>query len=335
MWSQEMWRSTASAFLLTGLVFAVLSGEAISMHAADAPLELVSPYQQYELKLRPFYPVPNRAAGFLLPVRINGGRPLRLVLDSAAEFIVIGTKAGRSLDISTGSEIELVGLGSRTAKVGRAATLEIGPVSFRNCPVALMDRSPSEGADGVIPLSLFSQFLLRFDFPGQTLGLIPYPRQGKTAVPPRHAAAKHNLLLVATVLNEKQSGYVVLDTGAFCSAVSREVARTLSGFPIAPEVTLVAGTGAATGQRVPSAVHFAIAQHDLVPREIVALDLSDLNRHFGVEVVGVLGFPELAHYLLTVDYRAGRVKFEPPQRLSARKLHRGHDVESPSARAFH
>jgi len=304
------------------------------MRAADAPVELVSPYQKYELKLRPFYPVPNRAAGSLLPVRINGGRPLRMVLDSGAEFIVIGAKAGRSLGISTGSEIELVGLGSKTAKVGRAATVQIGPISFRNCPVAITDRAASEGADGVIPLSLFSQFLLRFDSPGQTLGLIPYPREGNAVVPPSRAAAKHNPLLVATVLNNKQGGYVVLDTGAFCSAISREVARTLSGFPIAPAVPVVAGTGAATGQHVSSAVHFAIAQYDLVPREVVALDLSDLNRHFGVEVIGVLGFPELSQYVLTIDYRDGRVEFEPPQRLSARKLHRAHDNESPSALAF-
>lgn len=329
-----MWRSPASAFLLTGLIFAALDGEAISIRAADAPGELLSPYQQYELKLRPFYPLPNRAAGFLLPVRINRGRPLRLVLDSGAEFIVIGAKAARSLDISTGAEIELVGLGSRTAKVGRAATLEIGPVSFRNCPVAVMDRAAGEGADGVIPLSLFSPFLLRFDFPGQTLRLIPFPLEGNAAGPPARAAAKHNPLLVATVLNDKQSGYVVLDTGAYCSAVSREVARTLGGFPLAPEVTLVAGTGAAAGQRVSSAVHFAIAQHDFVPQEVVALDLSDLNRHFGVEVVGVLGFPELAPYVLTIDYRNGRVEFEPPRKLSAGKLHRGRDVETPSALAF-
>ena len=330
-----MWRSAVSAILLSGLVLGgVRAGEAGSTPAPNAPPELVSPYEQYDLKLLAFNPAPRCPAGVLLHVRINGRRPLRLVLDSGAEFIVIGAKDARSVGLSAGPEMDLVGLESRTARVGRAETVEIGPLSFRNCPVAFVKGKVIEGADGVIPLSLFSAFLLRLDLPEKMLGLIPYPREEDRAVPPIPGVAKHDLLLVATVLNGKQKGYVVMDTGAFCSAISRAVARTLSGFPIGPEVTLVAGTGAATGQRVPSAVHFAIAQHDLVPHEVVALDLSDLNRHFGVEVVGVLGFPELAHYVLTVDYRNGRVKFEPPQSTSARELDRGRNAQPPAPPAF-
>ena len=125
--------------------------------------------------------------------------------------------------------MELVGLGSRPARVGWAETVEIGPVSFRNCRVAFVDGKVVEGADGVIPLSLFSEFLLRLDLPEKTLGLIPYPREQNPAIPPTRGVTKHDLLLVATVLNGKQSGYVVLDTGAYCSAISREAARTLSG----------------------------------------------------------------------------------------------------------
>ena len=91
-----MWRRAAAAFLLIGLILGSLrASEASPTPAPDAPAELVSPYQPYDLKLRPFYPVPSRPAGVLLHVRINGGRPLRLVLDSGAEFIVIGAKAAR------------------------------------------------------------------------------------------------------------------------------------------------------------------------------------------------------------------------------------------------
>jgi hypothetical protein len=201
--------------------------------------------------------------------------------------------------------------------------------------VAIVNGSVIEGADGVIPLSLFSDFLLRLDLPGKTLGLIPYRHEENPAVPPTHGVTRHNLLLVATVLNGEQDGYVVLDTGAFCSAVSREVARTLSGFPIMPDVRLAAGTGAATGQRVSSTVHFAVAAQDLITDEVVAIDLSNLSRHYGVEVMGVLGFPALTHFVLTIDYRNGRVKIEPPQSISARELHRGHNAKSPAAVAFH
>ena len=330
-----MWRRAAATFLAIWLILGGLrASKAGPTSASDAPPELVSPYQPYELKLRPFCPIPSRPAGVLLHGRINGGRPLRLVLDTGAEFIVIRAKAARSAGISARSEMELVGLGSRSARVGRAETVEIGPVRFRNCRIALVDGNIVEGADGVIPLSFFSDFLLRLNLPGKTLGLIPYPRDQDPAIPSTRGVTKRHLLLVTTVLNGKQSGYVILDTGASCSAISREVARTLRGFPVVPEVPLAAGTGAATGQRVSSAVHFAIAEQDLIPNEIVALDLSNLSRHFGVEVMGVLGFPALTNYVLTIDYHNGRVKIEPPQSNSARELHRGHNSKSPTPLAF-
>jgi len=330
-----MWRNAASAVLLTGLVLSVQIDEASSLTTPDVPSELVSPYQQYDLKLRAFYPAPHRPAGVLLPVRINGGTPLRLVLDSGAEMIVIGTKAARPAGLSAESELELVGLGSTPAGVGRAETVEIGPISFRNCRVAMVEGRVIEGADGVIPLSLFSAFLLRLNLPEKTLGLIPYPHDKNRAIAPTRGFRKQDLLLVPTVLNGKQSGYVVLDTGAYCSAISCEAARTLGGFPIAPKVLLTAGTGAATGQRVSSPVHFGLAAQDLIPGDVVAIDLSNLSRHYGVEVMGVLGFPELRNYILTIDYRNGEVKFEPPQRISARDQHFGPNIKSPAAVVLH
>jgi len=66
----------------------------------------------------------------------------------------------------------------------------------------------------------------------------------------------------------------------------------------------------------------------------VALDLSNLSRHCGVEVMGVLGFAALTHYVLTVDYRGGRVKIERAQSISARELHRVHNAKPPGTPAF-
>jgi len=302
--------------------------------ATAAHPDLVSPYQPYELKLSSFYPAPNRPAGVLLRVSINGGRPLRMLLDSGAEFVVIGAKTARSLGLSSGSEMDLVGLGTRPAKVGIAESVHVGPVSFRNCRVAIVEGQVVEGADGVIPLSLFSDFLLRLDLPEKVLRLIPYPREESPAAPPSRGATKHDVLLVAAVLNGQRNGYVLVDTGASCSAVSREVARTLSGFQVVPEVRLAAGTGAAIGQRISSTAHFVIAERDLIADEVVTLDLSDLSLHYSVKVIGVLGFPALASYVLTIDYRNGRVKIEPLQSVSARELNRRRNAKPPVSLAF-
>ena len=329
-----MRRRDAAAFLVTWLIVGGLqASEAGSTPALDARADLVSPYQPYELKLQPFYPIPSRPAGVLLHGRINGGRALRLVLDSGAEFIVIGAKAARSVGISARSEMELVGLGSRPARVGWAETVEIGPVRFRNCRVALVDGNVIDGADGVIPLSLFSDFLLRLNLPEKRLGLIPYPREQDPASPSSRGVTQRDLLLVAAVLNGKQSGHVVLDTAAFCSAISHEVAGSPRGH-LAPEIRIEAGTGAATGQLVSSAVHFQIAGQELIPNEVVALDLSNLSRHCGMHVVGVLGFPALRPYVLTISYRNALVKIESPKRLSMPEEDGRHNAKSPAPLAL-
>jgi hypothetical protein len=267
-------------------------------------------------------------------VRINGGRPLRLVLDSGAEHIVIGAKSGRTLGLSGDSELNLVGLGTRPARVARADSVVIGAVAFRHCRVALVDGNVIEGADGVIPLSFFSDFLMRLNLREKTLGLIPYPETQDPAVPLTRAAPKTDPLLVRTVLNGKHQGSVVLDTGAFCSAISREVADTLSGSHLAPDVRIEAGTGATTGRIVSSTVHFEIAGQELISNDVVALDLSNLSRHYGQEVVGVLGFPALSSYALTIDYRNGFVKIEPPRSTFSQERHRAHNGDSPAQLAL-
>lgn len=331
-----MQRFAVATFLAAGLALAcVRASVAGSTSATDAHPDLACPYQPYELELRSFCPAPNRAAGVFLRVRINGGRPLRLILDSGAESIVISAKVARTLGLSVGSEMDLVGLGTKSAKAGVAESIDIGPVSFRNCRIAFVDGKVIEGADGVIPLAIFSDFLLRLDLPGRTLGLIPYPVEQNATVSANRAVERRDLLLVRTVLNRKHHGYVVLDTGAFCSAISREVAGTLSGSQILRDLRIGAGTGAATGQRVSAAVHFEITGLELVPNDVVALDLQNLSRHYGVEVVGILGFPALNPYVLVIDCRNGLVKIEPRMTASPRReQHRSHHENFPAQLAL-
>lgn len=258
-----------------------------------------------------------------------------MILDSGADLMVIGAKAARAAGISGGPVKDLVGLGSRSVRVGLAKTVDIGPVPFRNCRVGVVKGQPFEGADGVIPLSLFSQFRLRLDLHKKTLELIPYSDGRTGVVPAIGAGGRHDLLMVAAVLNGQRKGYVVLDTGAFCRGISRKAARTLSGFPMITDVPLATGTGAAIGQHVSSLIHFAIAEQDLVPKEIVAMDLSNVSVHYGVEVLGVLGFPALSRYVLTVDYRDGWVKIEPRQSFSAPEQQGGDDARPFVPLAFH
>jgi hypothetical protein len=247
---------------------------------------------------------------------------------------VIGAKAGHTLGLSSGSEMDLVGLGRRPAKTGLAEKVEVGPVSFRNCRVAIVEGKVIEGADGVIPLAMFSDFRIRLDLPGRTLALIPYAGEPIPALTSPPTVGQTGFLLVGALLNRKYHGYVVLDTGAFCSGVSREMAGALNSYQMLGDLRIVAGTGAVTGQLVSGPVHFEVAGQDLVPNEIVALDLLNLSRHYGVEVVGVLGFPALRPYVLTIDYRNRLVRIDPNLTVSSRERHRPHTADPSGQLAF-
>jgi len=78
-------------------------------------------------------------------------------------------------------------------------------------------------------------------------------------------------------------------------------------FPIVSEVRLAAGTGAATGQRVSSTVHFAIADQEIIPNRLwlgpIQLEPS-LRRGSN----GGSRFPALTNYVLSVIIFMSRSK---------------------------
>jgi len=53
-----------------------------------------------------------------------------------------------------------------------------------------------------------------------------------------------------------------------------------------------------------------------------------------MEIIGLLGFPALSRYILTVDYREGWVEMEPPQKLSAPGPQLGDNAKLPVPLAF-
>jgi hypothetical protein len=82
--------------------------------------------------------------------------------------------------------------------------------------------------DGVIPMSLFAAFLVRLDMPGKALDLMPYPEGGPIRAGGfEPAVLRDGLLFLRGAVNDAQEGYILLDTGASYSAVSRRTARAL------------------------------------------------------------------------------------------------------------
>ena len=279
--------------------------------AMAAQPDLAVPYRGYVLPLSTYAPTPGRVAGVLLSVRVNGGPPLRLLLDTGAADVVLDKKAAERSGLVTSKDLVLVcagGSSTKTLKAGMAQTVYVGPLTFRNYQVNVAPTKLGDGLDGVIPMSIFRGFLVRLDLPQKSLELDPYP-EGPPASTEGFARAlpTEDLLFLPATLNESKDGYVLIDTGSSYTAVSRPAARALKSL-FTSAVQIMAADGAFTGEYITPGVRFQIAGRELMANQVVALDLSNMSRYHDIDVAGVLGFPDLRSKVLTVNYRDSLVK---------------------------
>jgi hypothetical protein len=282
--------------------------------APNAPAShLAVPLQPYALKLESFVPSPGAVLGVSLKVRINGGRMLHLLLDSGAEHIVLTRGTARSAGIPAGAKLALVGFGRADANASSsvARMVEVGPLCFRDFPVDVVDHEMVDGADGVLPLVLFSDFMVRLDFPRKVLELTPYRTAGESQERFTRARAVNAVLFLRTALDELHNGYFLLDTGAAHNAVSRRIANTMGASgDLALRRTVLGASGASEVLAMRSPVHFRTANQEITSDDVVMVDLDTMSRYNGLEVAGLLGYPALKNYVVTVNYRDSLVRMD-------------------------
>lgn len=284
---------------------------AVTAFAAGLPSSsptIASPYQHYSLKLGSLFSPDTDARGLLVKARINGGSPLRMLLDSGAQHIILDKHAAAAIGAIASGAIELVGLGafSGVAHPLAPTTVQIDNLVLEGCKTLAVDTSLIEGIDGIIPLTLFSGFHLRLDIPRRTLDLDPYG-ESRDAPDERDSAARldHGLLfLSAKLMHNSHSGYVLLDTGATYNALSPAAAGHLVRSSVLDAaIPLRGGAGDAEGRMLPPGVQFQIGSHVFRADPAVMVDLSSLTNHHQFEISGLLGFAALRRSVLDVNYR--------------------------------
>jgi len=237
---------------------------------------------------------------------------LRLLLDSGAQHIVLDKRAAARSGKTAIAGVELVGVGaaSRASKQAAPAKVQIGDLVLENCDILVVDGQILDGIDGIVPMSLFAGFLVRFDARGKVLQLDAYSSEPPVLdagyLPVR---VDHRLFFLRTVLNESQSGYVLLDTGATFSAISRAAARA-SQLSFANSIALTGSSGGIEGFPLPPGVRFRCGSRVLTADPAVVVDLSDFARHHQFEITGILGYPALRNSIVTLDYRDSLVRIE-------------------------
>jgi predicted aspartyl protease len=303
-------RRFACQELIVAAAFALCFGGPV----ASAPMRLPVSGALYRIKLGPFVVPPTRTAGLVIGATINGGPPLRLLLDSGAQFLVLDRRAAEKSRCNDGTDLDLVGAGTPAgtlAKMQRAQTVQVGDLVLHDIPVVIEDRKLADGIQGVLPLSLFAGFLIRLDLPAKRLDLFPYPPEPEQAEGTIGTIENNRVLFVKGTVNGKSEGYFLIDTGASYSAISEDLARELRvAESLSEHVPLQAGTVALDAPLLRGSIRLRLGSQPVATDSVVAVDLSTPSRYHRLEISGLIGYPALSRSVLTVSYRDRFIRIE-------------------------
>jgi len=164
----------------------------------------------------------------------------------------------------------------------------------------------------VLPLSIFSDFLIRLDIPGKELALLPYstPQADRAGSIP--ILLNNQLLFVKGNVNDVHDGYFLLDTGASYTAISRSLAGQLHiSDALARRVPLQGGIADINAPLLNGSVRLRLGSIGPVSGPVVAVDLSTASRYHNLEIAGLIGYPALRDSVLVVSYRDAFIKIGP------------------------
>ena len=284
----------------------------------DRPVHhLASPYTSYEIRMPVAYAHEGRAAGWVVTVRVNEGRPLRLLLDTGSRGILISPGAARKLELEYLGESTLRGFGDSGVKRGEyrlAANLSAGDLTYRNVILETGGCELPADLDGLAGVDLFRHFQITLDGPKKVLRLEPFdtdPGAGDgerpwTASPGLggHTLTRAGHLLIAQArLRSGDDGRFIIDSGAAYSLLHlREPALAMRN------VSLQGLSGFVAAAEIMQPVRFQIGEYRATLREALAVDLSPVSERVGDRIDGFIGFPLLRRLTATIDLRSGHLQ---------------------------
>jgi Flp pilus assembly protein TadD/predicted aspartyl protease len=272
---------------------------------------LASPYSAYRLALGGFRPNGSAAAGVIVTARINGGRPLHLLLDTGARGIVIDSGTARKLDLETIASSRLSGFGDTAngeSQVALARSVTFGDLAFEDCLVEVARQNLTAGADGIVGLEVFERFRIGVDGAAGTLRLTPFDDASLDASLGRvPAIGIGHLLLVKARVRGGKEGLFLVDTGAAFTTVSHQYLPTAA--EAGQAVKLQGAQGALAGAFRAGPLSIAVGGVALVDGSPLVMDLKAISQAQGIEIAGILGYSTLGKSAFTIDLKNGVLEF--------------------------
>jgi Flp pilus assembly protein TadD len=267
------------------------------------------------------------------------GKTARLLLDSGASGIVIGSAFANRAGLKRGETFLMSGIGDQHAQkshVAYADNVKFGALEFRDCEVEVSDRRGIIGFDGLVGPDVFRNYLVSANFPDHRVELSPLPARpgSKPAGPTPDSAEEAPIahpaqdryiapemkdftpvyrfghdLLIETSVNKSALQLMLLDSGDGSMSLSPAAASSVTHTRIDNIDEFRGISGHVNKLQVGGDVDFRFGQMRAPIADIMVMDNTRLSDAIGTEVSGFIGTPALDGLVFQIDYRDGLVNF--------------------------
>jgi tetratricopeptide (TPR) repeat protein len=287
---------------------------------------LVSAYAPARIKLEKILATPTRVRGFGVRVSLNDHYTATLLLDTGASGISVAPRSAQKagLELLSNESVEAKGIGDEKPQDSLsylASEVRIGNVVLCDYPISVFSAARNSDFDGVIGVDVFQGFLVTLDFPTFQILLEPFSNgldddpQDYTIVPEgfHRVLRAGNHLLTGTSVNDSPTKWFLIDSGCFGSLLDTDSVQEFAHVhhDASGGVRGVQGNVNQVSRTDHISLVFA-GFHQENP-SLIAISLEKTSDAMGIGITGVLGMPVLSVLKLTIDYRAGAVRFERPK----------------------
>jgi predicted aspartyl protease len=259
-------------------------------------------------------------------VSINGGRPLKLLLDTGASGILIKQDAVDRAGLQHLGSFESGGVGdggTRATFMSIADTCSIGGLKYKTCLLRSLEGKGRNLGDeeGLIGADVFSAYVIEIDFQKHSLHLTPQPErppspQGYDREIPASESGFTRIfrfghqLMVPTNLNSKSWGLFLIDTGAGVSSVDSTFARLSTKIRGSDYMRIRGVSGNVNDVFEADKAELQFSRFKQRNLGLTSFNLNTFPGHQEARMCGILGIPVLSMFRLTLDYRNGLVNFD-------------------------
>jgi hypothetical protein len=264
--------------------------------------------------------------GIGIRISIGDSKPLTIVLDTGASGLLLTQAVIDNAGLNHLGSFDVWGIGDAGAKSAFIAVADhcmIGTLRYKTCAFQAISgkKRISDEADGLIGTDFFSGYLMTIDFQRRTLHLVPLPDrapnpQGYDRSPlPNEAGFTpvfrfgHHLY-VTTKVNQKVTGLFLIDTGAGLSNIDSTLARLTTKIHTNEYVTVKGVSGKVKDVFEADKAELTFGRFRQRNLGLIAFNLNNSGEHQEVRMGGLLGFPVLILFRLSLDYRNGLVDFD-------------------------